>query len=389
MIKTLRHKFVWVTMAIVTVCLSVIFALTIHFVGQGLRSDSVQFLNTVAAESRIPGRPGQSVTPCFLVRVTPWGTTLEQTMGFDLSDGQLLNEVVAAALKGPELGELEEYNLRYLRKNGIMDLTIVFADTSAEQAALRSLAMVFTGMGLAALLGFFGLSVLLARWMVKPVEAAWAEQRQFVADASHELKTPLAVIMTSAELLPEPEGERIRAMSRRMRSLVEGLLELARVDNGTAKAAFAEVNWSELVSEELLPFEPAYFEQGLTLQSNLEESVTVVGSDPHLRQVLGILLDNAMKYTSGGTDVWVRLTRQGANGMLTVSNPGIPLSSEECRSIFRRFYRLDQSRSSEGYGLGLAIAEGIVHSHGGKITAQSRDGWNIFTVQLPAKKESL
>ncbi len=388
MIKTLRRKFVAVTMTIVMVCLAVIFTLTVHFTAQGLRGDSEQFLRTVASEGRIPVRPGQSITPCFLVRVTPWGSTVEQTMGFDLSDGTLLNEVVSAALSGPELGELKEYNLRYLRKNGLMDLTIVFADTSGEQAVVGNLAAVFSGIGLAALAGFWVLSVLLARWMVKPVERAWSEQRQFVADASHELKTPLTVIMTSAELLESPEGERILTMSRRMRSLVERLLELARVDGGNVREVFSPVDLSALVEEELLPFEPMYFERGLELQSNLEPGVAVSGSDSHLRQVLGILLDNAMKYTPGPGAVWVWLRRQGNQAVLTVSNPGEALSREDCKNIFRRFYRLDQARTGGGYGLGLPIAQGIVTSHGGKIHAESYDGWNVFTVQLPLQKGS-
>ncbi len=386
MIQALKRKFVLVTMSIVTVCLLMLFTLTTQFMARGLRADSEQFLKTVASQGHIATRPGENSTPCFIVRVSPWGQSVEYTGGFDLSDGEMLNDIISAATEGQPLGEIPGYSLRYYRQAGPAELTIVFADISAERAAIRNLGMAFAGMGLVSLVAFWGLSVLLARWMVKPVEQAWDQQRQFVADASHELKTPLTVIMTSAELLDSPEGERIRTMSGRMRALVEGLLELARVDNGTVKAVFSDVDLRNLVEEELLPFEPLYFEQGLMLQSDLQEPLTVSGSEGHLRQLLGILLDNAMKYTPPGSTVWVRLTKEGGNALLTVSNPGDPLSKEDCQNIFRRFYRLDQSRSTGGYGLGLPIARGIAELHRGKIQAQSYDGWNMFRVCLPLKK---
>ncbi len=383
MIGALRKKFVCITMAIITLCLAAIFAMTVHFTREGLRADSEQFLRTVAAEGRIPTRPGQAVAPCFVVRVTPWGQTIEHTGGFDLSDGEMLAQIITIATSGDELGDIPEYNLRYLRKSGLAALTIVFADTSAERAAVGKLGAAFGAIGALSLLGFWLLSVLLARWMVKPVERAWAEQRQFVADASHELKTPLTVIMTNAELLEGPEAHRIVTMSRRMRALVEGLLDLARMEGGTIP--MEDVDLSVLTEEELLPFEALYFEAGLELQSNLEPGITVSGSDAHLRQVLGILLDNAMKYTPAGT-VWVLLARQGNQAVLTVSNPGDELSKADCEAIFRRFYRVDQARTAGGYGLGLPIARGILEAHGGKIHAEAQEGWNRFVVQLPVKK---
>ena len=230
------------------------------------------------------------------------------------------------------------------------------------------------------------MSILLARWAVKPVERAWEEQRQFVSDASHELKTPLTVILTNAELLqtdPDPRyAHSILTMSRRMRELVQSLLELARVDNGAVRAAFEDTDLSELVSEELLPFEPLYFERGLELDSAIGEGLRVSGSPRHLRQVVTILLENAMLYSPENAAVRVSLTRQGANALLTVTNPG-ELSREQCRSIFRRFYRADPARTAGGSGLGLAIAQAITADHGGRIWAESREGSVSISVSLP------
>ena len=134
-----------------------------------------------------------------------------------------------------------------------------------------------------------------------------------------------------------------------------------------------------------MPFEPLYFERGLELSCNTESNLWVTGSPRHLRQVLSILLDNAMNHSPQGSTIQVRLRQQGGSVLLTVTNPGT-LSKEDCRNIFLRFYRVDAARSGGGYGLGLPIAKGIVQDHGGKIWAENREGIVTFSVQLPFRK---
>ena len=387
MIRTLRRKFIAMSMAIFTVLLCVIFGLVIHFTGVNLQTESIRFLRSAAEGPLQPGLPGQVRQSCFIIRSSPWGQTIQSTGGFDLSDEEMLTDIVAqAAAAEAELGVLEDYDLRYLRTRGPMELTLAFADISGEKAAMTNLKLTCAGIGLLAAALFWTVSILLARWAVRPVERAWEEQRQFVADASHELKTPLTVILTNAELMqadPDPRYARsVLTMAARMRTLVESLLELARVDNGAVRAAFTDTDLSALAEDELLPFEPLYFERGMTLESELEEGLQVTGSPRHLRQVLSILLDNAMNHSPADALVRVRLTRQGQNALLTVTNPG-DLSREDCRKIFLRFYRTDAARSGGGYGLGLPIAKGIAEDHGGKIWAESREGSVILCVQLP------
>ena len=389
MIRSLRRKFVAMTMAIFTGLLCVIFGLVIHFTGQTLQADSIRNLRQAAQESIQPGIPGQLRQPCFLVRVTPWSQSIQNTGGFDLSDTRMLTDIMSqAAASEAELGVLEEYDLRFYRLQRPGELTLVFMDISGEKAALGNLTWTCVGIGMLSAALFWGISILLARWAVRPVERAWSEQRQFVADASHELKTPLTVILTNAELMqtqPDPQYARsVLTMATRMRALVESLLELARVDNGAVRAAFEDTDLSGLVEEELLPFEPVYFERGLELDYSVEPDLHIAGSPRHLRQVVSILLDNAANHSPEGSAVRVHLRRQGGTAQLTVTNPG-DLSREDCRNIFLRFYRVDAARSGGGYGLGLPIAQGIVHSHGGKIWAESRDGTVTLTVQLPLR----
>lgn len=141
-----------------------------------------------------------------------------------------------------------------------------------------------------------------------------------MADASHELKTPLTVIMTNAELLNSPDFDQahrsqfaahILTMSRQMRQLIEEMLDLARTDNGQGTLVFSPVDLSRLVNDAVLPFEPVFFERGLTLTADIQEHITVSGSQQHLRQITDILLDNAQKYSSSAGEVTVQLTRQG------------------------------------------------------------------------------
>lgn len=399
MLKKLRVKFICINMLIVTVMLSAIFVFAYQSTRQSLEKESLQMLRSVAMDPFQPGRPnerpGQIRLPYFLLEERPQGEFV--AIGdsyFDLTDETFLKEIADAVSASKEqTGVLRGYSLRFYRSEMPMGRRIVFADISSEQHTLSSLLQNCALIGIASFLAFFIISLLLARWVVRPVDQAWQEQRQFVADASHELKTPLTVILTNAELLQEPEydeqaraqfAQSILAMSRQMRGLVESLLELARADSGTVKTALTKVDFSRVVADAVLPFEPLFFERGLDICCQIEEGIGLNGSETHLRQIVEILLDNAMKYSSPEGAVDVRLKRQGTHCVLSVANPGEPISKEDQKNIFKRFYRLDKARSmNHSYGLGLSIAESIVKLHRGKIWVQSSGGVNTFFAELP------
>ena len=398
MIKRLKLKFICINMVIVTAMLLVIFGTVLHFTQANLAQQSERMMQSVL-ENRGHPRPGelsgQAQLPYFYVSVNSFGE-LSATFGgyYDLTDTDALQEIISLTLSDPaQSGVLKDCGLRFLKRTTPFGQSIVFADMSSELATMRSLVKNCLFIGIASFIAFLGLSFLLAGWAVKPVESAWNQQRQFVSDASHELKTPLTVILTNAELLQqsgydEEAKERfvnsILTMSHQMRGLVESLLELARVDNGGQNMVFSRFNYSELVTDALLPFEPVYFEKGLLLESEVAEGIFVKGSAQHLKQVLDILLDNASKYAAPNATVRVTLRAQGAHCLLTAANPGEEISKEDLKNIFKRFYRVDKARSmNHSYGLGLAIAEGIVHRHNGKIWAESGGGINTFFVQLP------
>ena len=173
-------------------------------------------------------------------------------------------------------------------------------------------------------------------------------------------------------------------MTYQMRSLVENMLEMARVDNGNLKMEFSPLELSQLVSDAVLSFRLLYEEKQLGLESAVQEGICIRGSEQHLYQVLDVLLDNGLKYSAPQTTVSVKLESHGRGCLLSVASAGETISREDLKNIFKRFYRADKARAMNGsYGLGLSIAEAVVRAHRGKIWAESENGINTFFVQIP------
>ncbi len=398
MLKRLRRQFVLIIMLIVTLLL---FAMMALLYGNTRRELAVQTESIMRAEALSPGgpfRPGEAPEgflrlDCFTLFRTPDGRV--RAIGgeaLDLSDEGYLRELYRQAeASGRESGSLSGSHLRFLRVRTGAGMGYAFADTGRERAVLSQLKRSCFIAGSSALLVFFIISLLLARWTVKPVERAWQTQRQFVADASHELKTPLSVILTNAELLEAVGTDRrelsesLLIMARQMRSLVERLLELARSDNAQHTQPETAFDLSALTEERSMIFEPLLYEQGLLLESQVEEGITLQGHRDELAQTVDILLDNAGKHSRAPGTVRLCLRRTAAHRcLLTVETPGEPLSQGDCSRIFQRFYRLDPARSRDGgFGLGLSIAQAVVEGHRGRISAQGIPGGNRFTVELP------
>ena len=398
MIKRLRIKFVCINMTIVTIMLCVIFGLVLHFTSVSMEKESIEMMQSVALDPLQLGIPGKGASgvrlPYFALQLGPGGELLASGGGYyDLTDRALLNELISLS-SVQKTGVLSDYGLRYVRVVTPTMQCIVFADMSSEINTINNLLQNCLLIGAASFIIFLMISILLARWAVKPVAVAWEQQRQFVANASHELKTPLTVILSNAQMLAEnvedPELRKrmtasILTVSQQMKDLVTKLLNSAQVDQGSGAMQFSAVDLSHTVTNALLPFAPIFYEQGMELDSVVQDDIWVQGSQPHLIQVVNILLDNAQKYGVEHGHTRVTLRQQGKKScLLTVANEGKALSGQELKNIFKRFYRADAARERTGsYGLGLSIAEGIVQAHRGKIWAESKDGVNTFLIQLP------
>jgi signal transduction histidine kinase len=376
--------------------LLIIFGMLFHFTKVDIEKDAKALLHSITQDSlKASGtkKPENNGLHYFTVQINIWGeVSASGYTAFDLDDERFIQDLIIEVLNRlRDEGYVEKYDLQYYRIQTRDMIVISFVDQSGQQDALDSLLVTGAIIGGISLLVFFVISLFLAKWMVRPVDVAWNKQKQFLSDASHELKTPLTVIMANAELLQnadETERQRysnnILTMSHRMRDLVEGMLNLSRVDNGQVKSTFAQMDLSRLVDDALLPFEPLFFEKGLTLQSNVEKGIIMNGSDRYLSQVVQILLDNAVKYSQPGI-VELQLQRYGrGQAMLTVSNPGNPIDPDDRERIFDRFYRADEARTGSGsFGLGLAIAKSMVEEHGGRIWVESNETGNCFCIILP------
>ncbi len=397
MIRKLRLKIVGisvVTVAVVLVSALVILALSTR--SQMAQSSEARLYEALEGKLDKSELPGSSGLPCFVAEVYSGGTIrLSGSSYYNLQDEEMVLHIVQAALeREDDSGVLGDYSLRYLRRIGVVSVRIAFTDCTMEQATMRSLLLRSGLVALAALAVLAGLSYCLAGLVVGPVKRAWQEQKQFVSDASHELKTPLTVILSSSELAAEEQDvqrtkqyvEGIHAESLRMKALVEDMLTLARTESGTRPETEA-VDLSDTVLESVLAFEPVAFESGRELVYDIQPELTVMGSGVQLRRLTDILLDNAVKYAAEGTPIRLLLRQEGRCAALRVENRGETIPAEKLRHIFDRFYRADESRSGgEGFGLGLAIAQSIAQSHGGSIGCASEEGVTRFIVTLPLQK---
>ena len=397
MIRKLRLKIVGisvVTVAVVLVSALVILALSTR--SQMAQSSEARLYEALEGKLDKSELPGSSGLPCFVAEVYSGGTIrLSGSSYYNLQDEEMVLHIVQAALEPEDdSGVLGDYSLRYLRRIGVVSVRIAFTDCTMEQATMRSLLLRSGLVALAALAVLAGLSYCLAGLVVGPVKRAWQEQKQFVSDASHELKTPLTVILSSSELAAEEQDvqrtkqyvEGIHAESLRMKALVEDMLTLARTESGTRPETEA-VDLSDTVLESVLAFEPVAFESGRELVYDIQPELTVMGSGVQLRRLTDILLDNAVKYAAEGTPIRLLLRQEGRCAALRVENRGETIPAEKLRHIFDRFYRADESRSGgEGFGLGLAIAQSIAQSHGGSIGCASEEGVTRFIVTLPLQK---
>ncbi len=308
----------------------------------------------------------------------------------------LLSALPAVAQSSADWGYLADADLYFAKREAGPDLIVSFADGAAADG-WQSLAVTLAVGGVGALAVLFLLNLAFSRWALTPVQQAWTQQQQFVADASHELKTPLTVILANNAILREHGADTVASQSQwlestqveaeRMQGLVTDMLDLARAGALGASPARDELDFSRLVEGEVLTFESVAFERGIQWESTVEEGVRVRGDSRRLQRLVGILLDNACKYTEPGGRVAVALRTEERAAVLSVRNSGEPIAPADLAHLFDRFYRVDKARTHDapaGYGLGLSIAQDIAQAHKAPLTVRSNAAeGTVFTLRLP------
>lgn len=324
----------------------------------------------------------------------------------EMSKDLVSTAVFEAASRESSEGFLTDLNLYYMKSEYPEGTRMAFADSANVTDPLWGSIRTSLLVGVGAWLLFFLASIFLARTALKPVEEAWGKQKQFVADASHELKTPLTIILANNEILLSAPEKTIRDQKKwvinsqeeaeRMERLINNLLMLAQIEQseeeGSAQKTLGSspVNISEMLEKSLLQFEAIAFERKIETISHVEEGIMVKGDADQLERLIKILVDNACKYAEVGGTINIDLSKSENKIKFKVSNTGSFISENETEQIFERFYRSDESRARSdgnetgGYGLGLSIAQGIVQAHKGTIVASSVNNTTTFEVTLPA-----
>ncbi|MGN1432646.1 MAG: sensor histidine kinase [Ruminococcus sp.] len=343
-------------------------------------------------EKRHDNQPSQ-LNSSITVSVDKEGNILSVSENNATIDEEILNQSVSEALSNnKQTAEIGEYNLTYAKNELIDRIIIVFADNSSVYSTLRNTILVCSGLFLASMAVIFLISLALSGIAVNPVKDAWNKQKQFVADASHELKTPLTVILANNNIMMSHKDSKVEneikwlqsteEEAQHMKKLIDQMLFLAKSDAESSKTELTKVNVSEIIEAASLNFEPIAFEKGILLDCEIEPDVIADNNVTLLNQLSHILIDNAVKYSASDGIVKIKLFKRNDKFIFSVNNKGNVISKEELAHIFDRFYRAEKSRTTKGYGLGLSIAQNIANSTGGKISVESsEENGTTFSVE--------
>ncbi|MBP2625420.1 MAG: sasA 9 [Firmicutes bacterium] len=334
----------------------------------------------------------------FFIKTNLAGDVIQASPSISLTNAQLSRFALETQKTGETLGSLifdkTEYHYQITPADDNQSVFIVFHDFQRDRNLLN---MLVTGLSITGIvcmiLSLFG-SLFMANRAMIPIQNSWQQQKDFLADASHEFRTPLAIIQTNLEIVRDNPEETVRSQEHWlsniheetlcMTKLVESLLFLARADSHQQLLIKDDFQLGQTIMIAAELFRPVAAIQGVTLDLQVETHIPYCGDEAKLRQVVGILLDNAIRHTPTGGKITINLENSHQGILLSVTDTGEGIPPEHLEKIFERFYQSDSSRSQGGTGLGLSIAKWIIESHNGSISALSTPGTgSIFNVVLP------
>lgn len=407
MIRKLRRKFILLSMSALLLVLSVIIlgANAANYYSVVRDADSLLALLSENRGSfpggqadgkgiRLPPNMSKEVpyeTRYFSVLLGTDGSLIQVDTGRIASVDQAQAVSLARSVQGTEKGFAGDY--RYLAKTGEGTVRLIFLDCGRKLDSCRHF---LAASIVVSLLGFWIVFLLIAVFsnrIIRPVSESYEKQKRFITDAGHELKTPLTVIQADADVLSMELGENewledIRRQAQRLTLLTKGLVSLSRMEEEGQTMPMIEFPFSDVVGEAAASFQAPAQTQGKTLALSIQPMLSLKGDEQSITQLVGILLDNALKYSPEGSTVRLSVSKQGRSVVLSVTNETLtPIAKEELPLLFDRFYRRDPSRSSQtgGYGIGLSLAAAIVTAHNGKLQAQTQEASSLtVTASFPA-----
>ena len=318
--------------------------------------------------------------------------------GAYLKDEALFKAVSASLRSEDSAGDLEN-DLHFARvQNADGTYSIGIASTRPVRLEMIRLVKLLVLIGACAIALVIAVSIPVAKLALLTTENAWEQQKRFIADASHALKTPLTVILANIAILrtgrlknDEESSHWLKSTEEEangMHDLIRDMLVLTQSDLNVRRTEFTNVNLSGLVFGQTLPFEAVAFDKGITLETDIQENIEIRGNEKALSQMVTAIIENAFKYEKNGGLVRIRLEKQVRKFVLSIYNASTYISEDEKSRIFDRFCRLKnaETRAQEGNGLGLALVKRILSIEKGQITAENiPDSGCRFTVTLPAK----
>lgn len=296
-----------------------------------------------------------------------------------ISDEEAASICKTAIESGDKEGKIEGFRYASAKNERDGSTVYLFLDTTMQLREILRVLLFSAVAGVVCWAAMLLLVILISKRAIRPIAENIARQKQFVTDAGHEIKTPLAIILANTEAMELYEGENkwsknIREQTERLSGLMQNLLTLARADEGEVQLRRESFSMSSLLTETLGMFDGPIGLKALAITSQIDPSVTVKADREAIRRLISILIDNAVKYSPEGGEVKVVLERKGKNAVLSIMNSCEELPECEPEKLFDRFYRADAARSREsgGYGIGLSAAKSIVESYGGSISAAYR-----------------
>lgn len=412
MLNRLRRKFIAINIACVTIILALVYAAICIVTYRTERENILRELH-VAADNIIfkENQSGdeslfdedEAPFPTLTYFVGADGKISETYTGTEPSEAKPLLSTVAEKIanKNKSEGILFDYSLVYAMGNSggrdYVSITSLEILTENSRTITRIAGMILFG----CLILFFALSYFLASVAIKPVKETWEGQKQFIADSSHDMKTPLTVILANTEIINSHGGDSVdsvtkwldstKAEAERMRRLVDSMLELSSTEMQESRILLSDTSLSDVTERTVLQMEAVAFEKSVSIESKITPGITIKGNEDKLSRLLHILIDNGIKYSLPSSKLIVTLSRGRRYARLCVTNLGSYINEEDLPHLFERFYRGDKARSGgKGFGLGLAIAKNLASGMGGNIRAENKDGVGAtFTVGFPMSERLL
>ena len=412
MIRKLKIKFVAINMFLVFLVFCITFYIIFSFYSKTLESRNLRELENIidmsisdfVRMSQTDTSEARSIqfTPLFIATVDPKDGNIISLIKSNVSidDDDLNHAVQTAVYNKTNSDEIKSLNLRFLKKANPESIKISFMDISRETASKASLLLVLFFTLCFALLAFLLISIILSSIALKPVATAWNAQKQFIADASHELKTPLTVLLANMDILENNSQDTIKNQEKwingskrvalNMKNLIEEMLFLAKSDAGKINLSLEKVDVSDTLVSKILSMEAIAYEKNISMDyDDIEENLFTKADEKQLSQIFAILIDNALKYSYENTTITYHLKKEQDKIKFAINNKGDIISKEDSKYIFERFYRVDKSRSREkgGYGLGLSIAKKIADENKIRIWVESdNENGTTFYLSMAAIK---